>query len=94
MRRIHFAMALALSAMLQAAIAADTRWPNSRPQHRAVFCGAEGTETSLAYSQALEAELKALTARGLSVEAAVDELRARAKCPLGSQSRTREQEAP
>lgn len=60
------------------AAAADVRALLPDPAHRAIFCGAEGTETSAAYSQALAMAIRTQLARGsaTSVEKAFDQLHA------------------
>ncbi|CAD5366827.1 exported hypothetical protein [Rubrivivax sp. A210] len=77
MRIRVFLFAFALSS---AAIAADQPWPMSSPEHRAIFCGAPGTETSRPYTEALNVALKELVDRGASVQEAVTLLTERARC--------------
>jgi hypothetical protein len=60
-------------------------WPASSPADRAIFCGEPATETSLAYSTALNAALNELTAKGATVQEAMDSLKARARCGAGRQ---------
>ncbi len=60
--------------------AGQKQWPTSSPAERAIFCGEPGTETSLAYSAALNAALSELTAKGATVQEAMRTLKARARC--------------
>lgn len=76
---IAFAFVFAASAQ-----ASQPQWPASSPADRAIFCGAPDTETSLAYGEALNAALNELTAKGASVQDAMNVLKARAQCPAGS----------
>lgn len=64
--------------------ASQSQWPLSSPADRAIFCGAPDTETSLAYGAALNAALNELTAKGASVQDAMNVLKTRAQCPAGS----------
>lgn len=76
-----FAFAFVIAASAQAS---QAQWPLSSPADRAIFCGAPDTETSLAYGAALNAALNELTAKGASVQEAMNVLKARAQCPAGS----------
>lgn len=76
-----FAFAFVIAASAQAS---QAQWPLSSPADRAIFCGAPDTETSLAYGAALNAALNELTAKGASVQEAMNVLKTRAQCPAGS----------
>lgn len=85
---------LFLLAFVISAHAEQSQWPVGSNVDRDIFCGAPGTETGRAYSRALHAALRELTAKGLSINEAMEALRARAKCPAGSQEPAKTEEAP
>lgn len=56
---------------------ATPQWPQSNPAHRAIFCGAPGTdETGAEYSAQLKARLDAIAkTQGLTYAEAIKQLR-------------------
>lgn len=83
MRQRFFLSLCLLALSARAAVTTEPEqlpWPASSPTDQAIFCGAQGTETSQAYSEALSRALRELTTKGATVAGAMATLRVRARC--------------